>query len=507
MHPENPRFHPAALLALGLLLPAFAARPAAPLEAAEWRAIHDQIAEHEAAHGRGDTPGHGLVRTTVLAGDYDGLPAQTAADGPAFGASVAVDGDWLAVGAPGTMVDGGTQFGLGRHGAVFMFQRDGGWRLRQRIARGWPGATSSCGSGVALRLPMLVVGCPGSGTQNDPDMPHGRMALYTLAKGDNWFQVATSNYFGASARCGTSVDVAHDSDSASTRIAVGCPGRNDDRGEVMLFAWNGANLTLDGRFAAAESVAGDRFGERVALYRGCALGICVQRLAVAAPYRTHGPALAGGSVYVFEGTGWSQTAVLTGPSPSQFALTWFGSGLAMTSSQLVIGARGGLTFDCGNVPRCGTVSRYQRVSGTWTLQEGGGAINAGGNPPGEQPGMEFGAAVAIGHDNWVAVAAPRADGWRATIPASQAQEIGMVELRRAGDGGWGVSWGDSQGELRPGAVLIGNNRDQGRFGSSVDFGARRLAVGYPYVGTPLGGRVGQVWVYEEDGLFADDFED
>lgn len=59
----------------------------------------------------------------------------------------------------------------------------------------------------------------------------------------------------------------------------------------------------------------------------------------------------------------------------------------------------------------------------------------------------------------------------------------------------------------PGAMLTGNNRGQGRFGSSVDFGARRLAVGYPYVGTPLGGRVGQVWVYEEDGLFADDFED
>ncbi len=505
MHRNLSRFRPAALLALGLLLPAFAARPAAPLEAAEWRAIHDQITEHEAAHGRGGTPGHGLVRTAVLAGDYDGLPAQTAADGPAFGASVAVDGDWLAVGAPGAMVDGGATHGLNRHGAVFMFQRDGGWQLRQRITLPNHGPSPECGTSVALRVPILVIGCPGATPQASSD-PQGRMLMYRLS-GPTWFWTAVSAHYGAQARCGTSVDVAHDAASDSTRIAVGCPGRLSDRGEVMVYGWENLSLSLLGRFAAAESVAGDRFGERVALYRGCALGICTQRLAVAAPYRTHGPALAGGSVYVFEGTGWTQTAALTGPAPSQFALTWFGSGLAMTSSQLVIGARGGLTFDCGNVPRCGTVTRYQRVSGTWTLQEGGGAINAGGNPPGEQPGMEFGAAVAIGHDNLVAVAAPRTDGWRATIPAGQAEDIGLVELRRAGDGGWGVSWGDSQGELRPGAVLTGNNRDQGRFGSSVDFGARRLAVGYPYVGTPLGGRVGQVWVYEEDGLFANDFED
>lgn len=106
--------------------------------------------------------------------------------------------------------------------------------------------------------------------------------------------------------------------------------------------------------------------------------------------------------------------------------------------------------------------------------------------------------------NWVVLAVRRAHGW--TLIESQAEEVGTVELRRSDGGGWGVGGDDHQGEVRPDAIAM-LAYSHGRFGTGIAFGGRRLAVGYPRAGNQFTGRLGQVWIYEEeDGVVADRFE-
>ena len=455
--------------------------------------------------GRGDISDHGLVRTTVLGGDYSDLPDQASDPGPAFGHSVAMDGDWLAVGAPGTLTNGAREVG-----ALFIFRHiDAGWQLVQRVTpTGSVGTAPRCGTSVAMKLPHLLVGCPGADWPDSGAGEHGRVLFYRLSGGgDSWSLISHANFPGAGSRCGTQVAVSATGVTSGAAIAaIGCPGWNEERGRVWTRDYSAGDGAWGESWTAVNSsdnAPGDRFGESLALYRGEALGMSVRRMVVAAPHRSFPPAFGAGKVYAFEGPGWTETQSFTHVNPSSFSATFYGSALAMNASQLIIGARGGLTFVCPNAPRCGQVYRYERSGSTWQSAGGGGAVNLGGNPPGEQVGMRFGAAVAIGFDNWVAVAAPRANGW--TQSNGLAQEVGMVELRRADNGGWGVSWNDHQGEVRPAGIGL-LAASQGHFGTSVAFGGRRLAVGYPHAGVQIIGRRGQVWIYAEDRIFTDGFE-
>lgn len=141
-----------------------------------------------------------MVRTASLHGDFAGLPAQ---DDPAFGYSVALDGDWLAVGAPDTIRDAG-EYGVARHGAVFLFRHAGGWQPVQRIGTNLSGE-QHCGHSIALAGSYLAVGCPGGGVSTDPDGEHGRFYLYRLHESGEWQLIAATGIYHAGARCGTSI--------------------------------------------------------------------------------------------------------------------------------------------------------------------------------------------------------------------------------------------------------------------------------------------------------------
>ncbi len=515
-----------AATALALSSPVRANHTPPGIDAAEWQAVQKRIVDQvdaefvagdtTSAVVRGGTTGPDLVRIAVVSGDYGDLPDQTEANGPEFGYSIAMDGGWLAVGAPGTLVDGGPNLGgVKPNGAVFVFQREqGSWQLRQRIVGAYHGAAPRCGHSVALKLPHLVLGCPGAHASPSFSNQEGRTRYFRLNEHGAWVSSTHgsthADTFGDS-RCGTSVAVSASGASNGDAVtATGCPGWDSARGRVLTRTLStvSGSWSSTTQLMASNAAAADRFGQTVAIVRDEVFGISARRLAVGAPSKQHGGAGFAGSVYVFEDSPWTQTAHITGPSPSSFSSTFFGSALAITNNQLIIGARGGVTASCPNAPRCGTVTRYQRISNAWQFQEGGGAINAGGNPAGEQPSMWFGNAVAIGFDNWVAVAAPRADRSTATLPPGIAANVGMVELRRNDVGGFGVGSPQSQGELRPGAIIPGVAAS-GQFGTAIAFGDRRLAIGYPFAGTlSISGTVrrGQVWIYEEDRIFANDFE-
>ncbi len=486
------------------------------IQPAEWAAIRKQIeAEVDRdliagvdSFARGSFGSeHGLVRTAIVSGDYSGLSAQDNSDGPRFGHSVAIDGDWLAVGAPGTIWNHVTH-GTAGHGAVFMFRREtGGWTLRQRMLSTNTPAGGRCGHAVALHLPNLAVGCPEvdntSGTQIN-----GWMRVWRLNPGASTFTLVSSHPGGNDGRCGSALAISAD------YIAMGCPtvATNNDGGRVNIYRRNSdtGTFALEAQISAPNALANARFGDSVALSQSIVPPV---RLAVGAPLRSPSPFIASGGVHVFErsspgGTStWTQSDFVT--ASNQVSLAYFGQAVALNRNQLVIGAPSDFCGTSGP-NRCGRAYRYARSGGTWQFQETGYPLNApGGSPNGPEPDMRFGDVVALGFDNLIAVTAPRTNGSNSQFGTPES-DIGLVELRRTGAGEPSVF--TYRGVVRPppiSAIVLA----EGQFGTSVDFDilGRTMAVGYPGVGSTLplgsgGSRRGQVWIYQDDAIFANGFE-
>lgn len=79
-------------------------------------------------------------------------------DGSRFGIDSTVDGDWAAVGASGQYMEGHTGAGV-----VFVFHRsDGAWALHSRLVGSEPGPNRRFGNGVAIDGERLAVSAPGS---------------------------------------------------------------------------------------------------------------------------------------------------------------------------------------------------------------------------------------------------------------------------------------------------------------------------------------------------------
>lgn len=454
---------------------------------------------------------HPFERVAVLSGDYSGLPDQSYRDGPEFGHSVDITSDWsghwIAVGAPGTAVDRLNS----QNGAVFLFRKqDGNWQLEERIIPPNQVFTDSrCGTSVALAGPHLIVGCPGT---SDTEISSINVWIYHRDSNGEWSLKLKVNHQNAEAYCGTSVVLAFNPLNLNMpAVAVwGCPYTNSDpsfSGSVWRASFDGDNWSaVPGSLNYSDAANGDQFGAALGLYRFCSLpDSCLTQLAVGAPTKQHSNSDDAGSVYVFQN--WIETHIFTHPSPYSFDKTLFGASVDINASQLLVGAPGGYTTDCPDPPRCGYLRRWEADGNNWLFTMGGGAINAGGEPPGEQLGMQYGQAVALGFDNWIAVAAPYTDGPDGS--GGMTKNVGMIELRRGSNGDWGSDWDDTQGEIRP-HPLQDNNATDSHFGTSVAFGdfLRWLAVGVPGALTDAAPQVrrGQVWVYDiADGIFADRF--
>lgn len=321
-------------------------------------------------------------------------------------------------------------------------------------------------------------------------------------------------------RCGTAVDIFTNflPTSPIPIIAVtGCPGFDSGKGVVRTYEFDGNDWNVGTDISASNGANGDSFGSAVALAITCDFippitFSCTPRLAVGAPNKAHGSAILGGALYVYAGgSTWNETDIFTHVSPTSFAATFFGISMDMNGSQLITGSPGAFTTECGTAPRCGRTIRWERSGSSWNSTVGGGAVNLGGTPPGEQVGMQFGRSVALGFDNWIAIGAPMTDGPAGLVGTYEG--LGLVELRRESNGDWGNGWGDSRAELRPESFSISLNYDDSRFGTSVAFGDERwLAVGVPHwpqlvLPGPSQTPRGQVWMYAEpDGVFSDRFE-
>ena len=326
-------------------------------------------------------------------------------DGDTFGSSVALDGDRLAIGAPGD--DTGSQ-SSGGNGAVHLFTGVGvnftGLTWQKKLASGIGAASmptlsdfDNFGAAVALNGDRLAVGAPGTGSDNE-----GAVHLFTGVGLDftnlSWRRkLASSNGpLIPSERFGSAV--ALDAD----RLVVGSPGNLQGR----LHLFNGAGSDFSGLTWRTTLIPGD--GVVPATHTsgfGSSIALSGDLLAAGAPFANTVHLFTGLSSNSFSGVTWrkeisSETGAANMPVLSSFDN--FGASVSLNDGRLVVGAPGdGTQFEGGGPFNQGAVHLFTSVGAdfsnlTWvrTIRSSAGAIGM----PVLSNGDWFGSAVSLDHD-------------------------------------------------------------------------------------------------------------
>lgn len=249
------------------------------------------------------------------------LPSGGVNDG--FGQSVAIDGDWAAIGAPDSDAGGFNA------GSVDVFQRGGtGWTHAQSLASSTPTGSERFGASVAIDGSVLAVGAPGAKVTPPTGSAVGAVHLFSLS-GDQWAfdervlgsDSANFDSFGESIAL------------SGTTLIAGAPDHDVgafNGGAAYIFTDSGSNWTEQQKLMPAGLASSDNFGEAVAIHGNRAL--------IGAPKRNIGLRSDAGEAWFYNrsGTTWSLLSSLT--APSQQDNDKFGQAVATDGTFAYIGA-------------------------------------------------------------------------------------------------------------------------------------------------------------------------
>jgi len=248
-----------------------------------------------------------------------------------FGATVDLEGDLLAVGAPEAFLNGTVS------GGAFIFSRNLGgsnaWGLVKSIIPTGVVNNARFGFDVSLHHETLVVGSPQIGTA-----PTNRGAVFVYQKnqgGSNqwgFVQRLTTEVAVANTRLGTSVDVEGDF------IVAGAPGESSSRGAAYLYKkLPGTNVWMSAqKFVAPIGLTNDQYGTSVTMNEEILI-VGAPRIRTLISPTTNRV----GVSYVYtlaDGAtnGWQLANQLRPPTNSVYAL--FGSSMHVYGRRAVIGA-------------------------------------------------------------------------------------------------------------------------------------------------------------------------
>jgi hypothetical protein len=201
-----------------------------------------------------------------------------------FGASVALGGNSLLVGAPGS------------GGAAYLFQgRDYGERISglwcyapgHAFTRGTLGASVTLGGFYYGVVPLAVCGDPDAMTTTPPVRTAGVLVVRSPGGGGPALVLPETT---GDARLGQSVSA--DPSNEAARFVAGAPGDLDGRGAVHLFTRGASGFSAVARLTGTSPLTGTEFGHAVS-FTG-------RFVAVSAPLEPDGPAADAGAVYLFE---------------------------------------------------------------------------------------------------------------------------------------------------------------------------------------------------------------
>ncbi|MFT5353752.1 MAG: hypothetical protein ACI9KE_000952 [Polyangiales bacterium] len=268
------------------------------------------------------------------------LKASNSGGGDAFGWSVSLNGDTLAV---GSRLEDGSTTGVGGaddnevadSSAVYVFQRTGTqWAQEAYLKASNTGESDSFGYTVSLSGDTLAVGAPsedslasGIGGDEDDDSALGSGAVYVFQRtGTTWSQQAYLKASNTDAYDSFGYDVSLSGDTLAVGAqtedgaATDVDGDQDDNtamdsGAVYVFQRTGTTWSQQAYLKASNTDSGDIFGVKVSLSGNT--------LAIAAVHEdsatigvggdsTNNDAIDSGAVYVFQRTGtvWNQQAYL-----------------------------------------------------------------------------------------------------------------------------------------------------------------------------------------------------
>lgn len=259
--------------------------------------------------------------------NFDYLDKLTASDGTAtdiFGASVNLNGDYLAIGAPADD-DNATN-----SGSVYLYKNDGmdNWAELQKITAADGALSDEFGWSVSMSNDYIIVG---SYRDDDGGVDAGSAYIFKNDGMDNWTQMIKLNHPTPASgdQYGRTVSL------FDNYIAVGVNGDDEqapNAGSVFLYKNDGSdNWNQIIQLFSSDAFPG--FGTNVSLY-GTTLavsGIGSQ-----------------GSIYIFDNDGnnnWSESQKLTASGTTEF----FGSAIALSGNNIIGGAYGNdqITTDAG----------------------------------------------------------------------------------------------------------------------------------------------------------------
>lgn len=343
------------------------------------------------------------------------LKGGSLAPNEAFGTSVAISGDTIAVGAPGE---------LSNAGAVRIFRRaNGAWTfealVRASNIRSDDPATygdgARFGASVALAGDDLVVGAPNEpsasfGIGGDPTNVAAPFAgaVYSFTRtGTVWTERAyvKSSHTAPGARFGASVAYAANTLAVGSEIGVSAARG----GAAYLYDKNGTSWTYRTFVEAGRPDPDALFGGAVALSpNGATLAVGAERESSAAigidGDQTNTSAPSAGAAYIFvrNGTAWRQEAYVKASNtrPEQ----QFGHAVALSNTALVVGAWGESSNGIGfNGNQAGT--QTQSAGAAYVFRRAGSWVQSryvkASNPANV---AFFGDAVAV-TDAWLALGA------------------------------------------------------------------------------------------------------
>ncbi|MCC6675673.1 MAG: hypothetical protein IT436_00890 [Phycisphaerales bacterium] len=268
-------------------------------------------------------------------------------EGSGFGVQVAVDGDRIAIGAPGE-----DDLPLTNAGAVYLYERVAGtWTFIQRLAPPSPENSGNFGVAVALRGDDLLIGSNGA--------THGGVALageVLVYHRDAGTWTRTGSFSASDAdfddNFGSSIDFEGD-----TAVVGAIDDDHSDRadpGAAYIFSRAGGAWTEVDKLIASDPGDGSLFGGCVSINGGTVI--------VGAERHDHSGLNEAGAAYVFRagaGGEWAEAARLVSPAPE--AVDRFGCDVAVRGQTVLVGAH---LANPGT--RVGAAYIYRETAGAWS---------------------------------------------------------------------------------------------------------------------------------------------
>ena len=345
------------------------------------------------------------------------LTASDAEEGDEFGWSVAIDGGYAAIAAPGH-----------EDGAVYVLRRDGDtWIEQARLTSDDGGAGDEFGQRVSISGDRIAIGAPRHDLTDATDRAAGVQnagAVYVYRRDDNgtpadrdddiWIQQAKLSAIGPADgdELGSSVSISGDV------VLAGAPFRaagGSGSGAAYVFRYDGSAWSQEGTIAPQ--------GGSPPSYFGGTASVSSDYAAVGAFFNT-ADVESGPAVYVFERSGsfWMQRAYHEVGKPGALA-----DGVAVCVTIEGDTVLTGAAFDKVGGDPVGTVTILDRSGGAWNVWSTVTASDAG-------PSDRFGQSVAIG-GGYAVVGAPKNDDggsdsgsayllWGATQPDCNGNQVG-----------------------------------------------------------------------------------